>query len=29
MTGQPAEPLMDRTVNVVGTLHVQEHWAGP
>ena len=28
MTGQPAEPLMDRTVNVVGTLHVQEHWAG-
>ena len=28
MTGQPAEPLMDRTVNVIGTLHVQEHWAG-
>jgi len=29
MTGKPAEPLMDRIVNVTGTLHVQEHWAGP
>jgi hypothetical protein len=28
MTGKSAEPLMDRTVNVVGTFHVQEHWAG-
>jgi hypothetical protein len=28
MTGRPAEPLKDRPVNVVGILHVQEHWAG-
>jgi hypothetical protein len=28
MTGRPAEPLKDRPVNVVGTFHVQEHWAG-
>lgn len=29
MSGRPAEPLMDRTVNVIGQFHVQEHWAGP
>jgi len=29
MIGQPAAPLMDRVVNVVGRLHVQEHWVGP
>jgi hypothetical protein len=29
MVGQPAEPLRDRVVDVVGRLHVQEHWAGP
>jgi hypothetical protein len=28
MTGKPSEPLMDRIVNVIGTFHVQEHWAG-
>ncbi len=28
MTGKPAEPLMDRIVNVIGTFHVQERWAG-
>jgi hypothetical protein len=28
MTHQPADQLRDRTVNVIGTLHVQEHWAG-
>jgi len=29
MTGAPAEVLMDRTVAVIGTFHVQERWAGP
>ncbi|MGA2082922.1 MAG: DUF3299 domain-containing protein [Holophaga sp.] len=29
MAGESAEPLRDRTVDVVGTFHVQEHWAGP
>jgi hypothetical protein len=29
MAAEPAEPLMDRTVNVIGQFHVQEHWAGP
>ena len=29
MAGQPAEPIRDRVVDVVGRLHVQEHWAGP
>lgn len=28
MTGQPAELLMDRTVNVVGRFHIHEQWAG-
>jgi hypothetical protein len=28
MTGAPAQPLMDRIVNVVGQFHIQEHWAG-
>ncbi|MDR3670089.1 MAG: DUF3299 domain-containing protein [Holophaga sp.] len=29
MASGPAQPLMDRVVNVVGQLHIQEHWAGP
>lgn len=29
MVGNPADPLQDRVVNVVGRLHVQESWAGP
>jgi len=29
MAGAPADSLMDRTVAVTGTLHVQERWAGP
>jgi hypothetical protein len=29
MTSEPAQPLMDRVVNVIGQLHIQEHWAGP
>jgi hypothetical protein len=28
MAGKPADPLMDRPVNVTGQLHVQEQWAG-
>jgi len=28
MAGTPAAPLMDRVVNVVGRLHVQERWTG-
>jgi hypothetical protein len=28
MTGKPVEVLMDRPVNVIGTWHVQEQWAG-
>jgi hypothetical protein len=28
MAGKPAESLKDRPLNVIGTFHVREHWAG-
>jgi len=28
MAGAAAEPLKDRPVNVIGTFHVRERWAG-
>ena len=29
MASGAAQPLMDRVVNVIGHLHIQERWAGP